>query len=70
MFQNLFGNPGFMPHIHCYMGDSALVSTMVVSDTLIGCSYVGISLTLWALIRKIRISYSLIIVCLGLFIGA
>ena len=59
-----------MPHIHCYLGDPGLVWTMVIADSFIGFAYIGISLTLWSLIRKIRIPYSLIIVCFGLFIGA
>jgi PAS domain S-box-containing protein len=43
---------------------------MVVTDLLIGFAYLAISLTLWALIRKIRAPSSLIIVCFGVFIGA
>lgn len=70
MAESLFNNPGFMPHIHCYVGDPLLVWTMVSTDLLIGLSYVGISLTLWALIRRNRITYSLVVICFGIFIGA
>lgn len=59
-----------MPHIHCYLGSQPLVWTMVVTDTLIGLAYIAISITLWSLIRKIKLKFSLIVVCFGVFIGA
>lgn len=43
---------------------------MFAADLLIGLAYVGISLTLWALIRRVRIAFSLVILCFGVFIGA
>ena len=67
---SIFSDPGFMPHIHCYLADRALVWTMVLTDSLIGVAYVAISLTLWALVRKIRIPFSIVLLCFGLFIGA
>ena len=70
MGQSFFSNSGFMPHIHCYLGTPSLVFTMLVTDLLIGFAYVGISFTLWALIRRTQIPYSLIIICFGVFIGA
>ena len=70
MLNELFKNPGFMPHIHCYLGESPLVWTMVVTDTLIGLAYVAISLTLWSLIRKVKLEFSLVVICFGFFIGA
>lgn len=59
-----------MPHIHCYLGDRQLVWTMITTDFLIGMAYVGISLTLWALVRKIQIQFNLVALCFGLFIAA
>jgi PAS domain S-box-containing protein len=41
----------FMPHSFCYLGNSTLVTTHMVSDLLIGISYVVISLTLVYLVR-------------------
>ena len=70
MVGDLFSDPGFMPHIHCYLGKNSLVWTMFFTDLLIGLAYVSISLMLWALVRKIRIEFSLVILCFGLFIGA
>ncbi|MBC7692424.1 MAG: PAS domain-containing protein [Methylotenera sp.] len=59
-----------MPHIHCYLDRPALVWTMFASDLLIGTAYLAISLTLWALVRKVRIAFSWVILCFGLFVGA
>jgi PAS domain S-box-containing protein len=70
MLGEIFSNPGFMPHIHCYLDRQPLVWTMLISDLLIGIAYVGISVTLWALVRRIKISFSIIILCFGVFIGA
>ena len=70
MSGDLFQTVGFMPHIHCYLDRPALVWTMFASDLLIGLAYVGISLTLWSLVRKVRIAFSLVILCFGVFIGA
>lgn len=41
----------FMPHTFCYLGNSTLITTHLVSDLLIGVSYVVISLTLLYLVR-------------------
>ncbi len=59
-----------MPHVHCYLADSLLIWTMVITDSMIGLAYLGISLTLLSFIRKIKIPFSPIVVCFGLFIGA
>ncbi len=66
----LFDNPGFMPHIHCYLNKTGLVWTMLITDLFIGIAYVGISLTLWSMVRKIKLAFSPVILCFGLFIGA
>ena len=41
----------FMPHTFCYLGNTTLITTHMVSDLLIGISYVVISLTLVYLVR-------------------
>ena len=41
----------FMPHVFCYLGNPTLISVNLVSDLLIGTSYVVISLTLVYLVR-------------------
>jgi PAS domain S-box-containing protein len=41
----------FMPHSFCYLGNTTLITTHMVSDLLIGMSYVVISLTLLYLVR-------------------
>jgi len=41
----------FMPHAFCYLGNPTLITTHMVSDLLIGISYVVISLTLVYLVR-------------------
>jgi PAS domain S-box-containing protein len=67
---DLFFDPGFMPHIHCYLGSQALIGTMLVTDLMIGLAYVCISFILLLLIHRTRLAYSRIIVCFGAFIGA
>lgn len=70
MLKTLFNDPGFMPHIHCYLADQPLIWTMVVTDLLIGSAYLVISLTLWSILRKIHLKFDLILGCFGLFIAA
>jgi PAS domain S-box-containing protein len=65
-----FFDPGFMPHIHCYLGSQPLVWTMVVTDLLIGFAYIMISLTLWGLISRTKLPFSYVVICFGIFIGA
>ncbi len=48
--RNLAGKH-FMPHEFCYLGNPMLITTHMVSDLLIGISYVVISLTLVYLVR-------------------
>jgi signal transduction histidine kinase len=65
-----FSTNGFMPHGHCYLWNSALVTTHVISDTLIGLAYISISLSLYLLIRKIKVPFSSMVLAFGVFIGA
>lgn len=59
-----------MPHGHCYLWQPSLVWTHVISDFLIGLAYLSISISLYALIRKIKLPFSAVVVSFGVFIGA
>ena len=59
----------FMPHGHCYLWLPGLLWLHVTSDLLIGAAYLGISVVLYLLVRKIRLPFSPIFVAFGLFIG-
>jgi len=65
----VFLSSDFMPHGHCFHWKPALLWLHVGSDGLIGTAYVVISITLWKLVRTIRIPFSLMILAFGLFIG-
>jgi signal transduction histidine kinase len=68
-FTSLFSSNGFMPHGHCYLWKPGLVWLQVVSNGLIGLSYVSISLTLVYLVYRIRnIPFQWIYLAFGLFI--
>jgi signal transduction histidine kinase len=62
----------FHPHGFCYLWIPSLVTTHVVSDLLIGFSYVAISLTLVWLVWKARrgLPFSWIFIAFGAFIVA
>lgn len=59
-----------MPHGHCYLWHPGLLWSHVISDFLIGAAYVSISLSIYALVKKIRIPFSAIVLSFGVFIGA
>lgn len=59
----------FMPHGHCYLWIPSLLWLHVLSDLLIGIAYVGISLLLCLLVRRIRLPFSPVFIAFGLFIG-
>ena len=59
----------FMPHGHCYLWLPGLLWMHVVSDFLIGTAYLGISVILYLLVRRIRLPFSLVFIAFGLFIG-
>ncbi len=65
-----FSTQGFMPHGHCYLWRPELVATHVISDFLIGSAYVAISLSLYLIVRRIRLPFSPVVLSFGLFIGA
>jgi signal transduction histidine kinase len=66
----LFTGAWYMPHGHCYLWKPGLVWLHAISDTLIGAAYVLISLVLYALVRRIRLPFSGMVVAFGVFIGA
>lgn len=70
LLRDIFMGAWYMPHGHCYQWKPGLVWLHVLSDTLIGAAYVLISLVLYALVRRIRLPFSTVIVAFGIFIGA
>jgi len=62
----------YLPHGYCYLWNQPLLLTHLLSDTLIGLSYVAISLSLAFLVHRARndIPFSLVFVAFGLFIVA
>lgn len=62
----------FMPHVFCYLGNPTLIGVNLVSDLLIGISYVVISLTLLYLVRasKGSIPFHWMFLAFGTFIIA
>jgi signal transduction histidine kinase len=63
-------NEGFMPHGHCYLWQSSLVWTMIITDGLIGFAYLFISACLYVLVRRIRLPFSAMFLAFGAFIAA
>ena len=72
LFATGFGAGMFIPHGHCYLWVPSLVWLHVSSDSLIGLSYVAISLTLAYLAHRARrdIPFQWIFLAFGLFIIA
>ncbi|MEW6056262.1 MAG: ATP-binding protein [Bdellovibrionota bacterium] len=66
---SLFSTEGFMPHGHCYLWKPHLVWLHFSTDTIIGLAYVSISLSLYALVRKIKLPFSGMFLAFGAFIG-
>jgi signal transduction histidine kinase len=62
----------FLPHSFCYLGNGPLTWTHVVSDLLIGISYVAISCTLLHIVRRSEgsIPFHWMVLAFGLFIVA
>lgn len=61
--------PAFMPHGHCYFWRPEMVWLQVVSNLIIGASYLSISLTLVRLTQKIRgIPFRVAYIAFGAFI--
>jgi two-component system cell cycle sensor histidine kinase/response regulator CckA len=62
----------YMPHIYCYLANRGLVWSHVITDSLIGISYLGISVTLAHLVYKGRreIPFRWMFLAFGLFVVA
>jgi PAS domain S-box-containing protein len=62
----------YMPHLYCYLGQSSLTWTHVISDVLIGLSYVAISATLLVLVSRLgnRVPFHWMFLAFGTFIVA
>lgn len=71
-FRSLFSGDPFMPHIHCYLQNRELTLLHVLSDGLIGTSYVAISGTLAYLVYRMRrdVPFHSMFLAFGLFIIA
>jgi signal transduction histidine kinase len=63
---------GFLPHGYCYLWDKPLLWTHLLSDLLIGLSYVTISASLIVLLHRIRhdIPFNFLFIAFGTFIIA
>ncbi len=59
----------FMPHGHCYLWIPGLLWLHVISDILIGSAYLGISLILYVLVRRLKLPFSPLFIAFGLFIA-
>lgn len=68
----LFSSDPYMPHAHCFLGVAGLIWLHVISDALIGLSYVSISATLVYLVYRGRrdIPFHSMFLAFGLFIIA
>jgi PAS domain S-box-containing protein len=62
----------YLPHIYCYLDKPGLIWTHVIADTLVGLSYVTISITLAYLVSRGRrdIPFHWMFLAFGLFIIA
>ncbi|QSQ22426.1 response regulator [Pyxidicoccus parkwayensis] len=60
----------FMPHGHCYLWRPDLVALHVLSDVLTGAAYLFISVSLYRLVRRLRLPFGGMILSFGVFIGA
>lgn len=62
----------YLPHLYCYLGKPGLVWSHVISDSLIGLSYLVISCTLTYLVWRSRrdVPFHWIVLAFGVFIVA
>ena len=63
---------GYLPHLYCYLGSGSLVWSHVTADSLIGVSYLAISITLAYFVYRGRreIPFHWMFLAFGLFIVA
>jgi signal transduction histidine kinase len=71
-FRELLATDGFHPHGYCYLWKPGLIWLHVISDVLIGLSYVAIGLGLAHFVRRGRgdLPFSKMFVAFGVFIAA
>jgi PAS domain S-box-containing protein len=71
LFKNV-GTSNFLPHAFCYLNNARLTWTHVISDGLIGLSYLAISLTLLYIVRRSQgaVPFHWLVIAFGLFIVA
>ena len=71
LFKTL-ASENFLPHAYCYLWNPKLIGLHVVSDLLIGLSYIGISVVLWYIVRRFRgdLPFHWVYVAFGAFIVA
>jgi signal transduction histidine kinase/CheY-like chemotaxis protein len=69
---HMLDEAGYLPHAHCYLLQSDLISLHAVSDLLIGLAYVAISVTLAFLVyrARARIPFHWMVLAFGAFIVA
>ena len=72
LVRGLFYTGGFMAHGYCYLWDRSLVRLHLISDLLIGFSYLAISLTLLYLVRRAKrdVPFHWMFIAFGTFIIA
>lgn len=66
------GSENFLPHGYCYLWNRKLVGLHLVSDLLIGLSYIAIALILWYIERRFRrhLPFHWVYISFGIFIVA
>ena len=65
----IFGESAFMPHGHCYLWQPGMLWLQVLSNASIGAAYLCITLTLLALVRRVRdIPFQWVYVAFAIFI--
>ncbi|UOF01889.1 PAS domain S-box protein [Bdellovibrio reynosensis] len=69
-FWDFFSEQNFMPHGHCFLWQPILLGIHAISDLLIGLAYLAISLSLYFIVKRIRIPFSAVMLAFGTFIGA
>lgn len=70
LFSTLSGPTYYHPHACCYLFESDLIWTHVISDLIIGLSYISISGTLVYLVIKTQVPFHLAFIAFGVFIAA
>jgi PAS domain S-box-containing protein len=71
LIKKFFSADGFMPHGHCYLWNSGVLSLHIISDALIALAYFSIPFTLLYFVRKRKdLEFHWMFVCFAVFIIA